>query len=135
MDTELLIIVCSAIAIFMGAMQLEKSNHLLATGKKADAVIFSNVFKSNRRAGFPVVRFLTDKKEWITQELSIGYYPVKEEGTKLEVIYDPANPTIVEINVPFQMKILPRLFLAIGITGFIFGMLEYTELINLLPFK
>lgn len=73
----------------------------MTNGKIADAVIFKNNFHSSRLSGgtyHPVVRFLTDKQEWITQELSIGYSPAKEEGTKLQVIYDPEDPTNVEIN-------------------------------------
>jgi hypothetical protein len=79
------------------------------------------------------VRFLTDKQERITQKLSIGYSPAKKEGIKLKVIYDPENPTNVEINSTLQLELLPRLFVALGIGGLIFGTLEYLNVIELIP--
>ncbi len=113
----------------------QKGNLLLAKGKKAKAIIFKNNFRSGSDGGvyYPVVRFLTDKQEWITQELNIGYSPAKLEGTKVEVIYNPDEPTTVEINSVFQLEILPRLFVALGLGGFVFGVLEYMEIINLIP--
>lgn len=88
----------------------EKGVIYYPNGKKAKAVIFKNNVKRSGPDGdlyYPVVRFTTDEQEWITQELSIGYSPAKPEGMKLEVIYDPENPTIVEINSPFQLGIFP----------------------------
>jgi hypothetical protein len=126
MKEEIIILVLSAFFIFMGVHFWQKSNHLLAKGKKANAIIFKNNYKNSSDTGmyYPVVRFLTDKQEWITQELQIGYNPAKKEGTKLEVIYDPNDPATVEINSTFQLKILPGLFIIIGLCGIIFGILE-----------
>jgi len=81
---------------------------------------------------YPVVRFTTDTEEWITQELSVGYSPAKQEGTKLEVIYNPENPTEVAINSSFQLEILPRFLTAIGITGLIIALLEFLEVTQLI---
>ena len=110
----------------MGVHFWQKSNHLLANGKKANAIIFKNNYKNSTVTGmyYPVVRFLTDKQEWITQELQIGYNPSKKEGTKLEVIYDPNDLGTVEINSTFQLEVLPKLFVVIGLCGAIFGILE-----------
>jgi hypothetical protein len=132
MSTELILLLASGIFIVIGAKLWQKGNHLLATGKKAKAIIFKNNFKSSESDGmyYPVVRFLTDRQEWITQELSIGCSPAKPEGTKLDVIYDPDNPTTVEINSPFQLEILPRLFVSIGLIGFTMGVLAYLNIIQ-----
>ena len=135
METELIILFGSAIFIIVGIILWRKGSHLLSNGKKATAVIFKNNVKRSGSDGdlyYPVVRFTTDEQEWITQELSIGYSPAKPEGTKLEVIYDPEDPTIVEINAPFQLEIFPRLLTAIGIVGFIWASLEYLNLIQTL---
>lgn len=80
---------------------------------------------------YPVVRFKTENQQWITQQLSIGYQPAKREGTKLEVIYDPEDPSNVEINSTFQLVILPRLFVSLGLAGTIFGVLVYLNFIML----
>lgn len=134
---EIIVLAISIGAIAAGILLWQKGNHLLTTGKKAKAIIFKNNYSSGTRTAggiyYPVVRFLTDKQEWITQELSIGYSPAKKEGTKLEVIYDPDDPTNVEINSTFQLEILPRIFVIIGVCGLVFGILELldiTQLIN-----
>lgn len=133
---EIIVLAISIGAIAIGIHLWQKGNHLLTNGKKAKAVIFKNNYSSNAGDGgmyYPVVRFLTDKQEWITQELSIGYSPAKKEGTKLEVIYDPDDPTDVEINSTFQLEILPRILVIIGVCGLVFGVLELldiTQLIN-----
>lgn len=135
MLNEIIVLLVSTASIAIGAILWQKGNHLTATGKKAKAVIFKNNYSGTSPSGgmyYPVVRFLTEKQQWITQELSIGYNPPKEEGTKLEVIYDPDDPTHVEINSPFQLEILPRLFVAIGICGFVFGVLEMLDIVQLM---
>lgn len=135
MELELITLFISGSFIVMGVYLWQKGSHLLVNGKKADAIIFKNNFDhtdSNGGMYYPVVRFLTDKQEWITQQLSIGYFPAKPEGTKLKVLYDPGDPTSVEINSSFQLEILPRLFVALGIGGFVFSMLEYLGIISTL---
>jgi hypothetical protein len=136
MFREIIVLAISIGAIAIGIHLWQKTNHLLTAGKKTKAVIFKNNHSSNAGFGgtyYPVVRFLTDKQEWITQELSIGYSPAKKEGTKLEVIYDPDDPTNVEINSTFQLEVLPRILVIIGVFGLVFGVLELldiTQLIN-----
>src|SRR5882757_5441527 len=99
MFAVIIILAGSIGAMTAGILLWQKGNHLLTTGKKAEAIIFKNHYKRGSDiefdAYYPVVRFLTDKQEWITQELSIGYSPAKKEGTKLKVIYDPDDPTNV----------------------------------------
>jgi len=106
-ELRISIIDVSAIFIVVGAKLWQKGNHLLTKGKKADAIIFKNNFNRTGSDGgmyYPVVRFLTDKEEWITQELSIGYSSAKSEGTKLEVLYDPGDPTNVEVSSTTQVN-------------------------------
>ena len=136
MNAELIILLISFAFLIIGTILWQKRNHLLTNGKLADAIIFKNNFQPSRSGGgtyYPVVRFLTDKQEWITQELSIGYSPAKEEGTKLQVIDDPEDPTKVEINSTIQLEILPKLFVGLGIGGLIIGTLEYLNVIELIP--
>jgi hypothetical protein len=132
MNSELVILLTSSGFLIAGTILWQKGNHLLKNVKTADAIIFKNNFQSSRSAGlyYPVVRFLTEKQEWITQELSIGYLTAKEEGTKLRVIYDPEEPTNVEINSTLQLELLPRLFVVLGIVGLKFGTLEYLDVIE-----
>jgi len=134
MFEKLLLLFFSLGFLAIGIHRWQKGAYLLRHGKKANAVIYKNNRSSNGNDNMyhPVVRFLTDKQEWITQELSVGYSPKKKEGTKLEVIYDPEDPTDVEINSPFTLEILPRLFVAIGLCGLIFGLLEILDITQIL---
>ena len=132
MDIGLILIIGSGLFIILGAILWQKGNHLLANGKKARAVIFKNNYESSSSEDgvyYPVVRFKTENEEWITQQLSIGYQPAKREGTKLEVIYDPEDPSNVEINSTFQLVILPRLFVSLGLAGTVLGVLVYLDFI------
>lgn len=126
----------SSVFLVAGAVLWRKGNHLLKNGKTAEAIVFQNNFKPDSDGGgeyFPVVRFLTDKQEWITQELNFGTNPKKREGTKLQVIYDPENPTDVQINSTFMLEILPRILCALGVMGLVFVTLEILDIINTLP--
>jgi len=138
MATELLLVIVSGIFLLVGVKLWQKGNHLLLNGKKTKAVIFKNNFKSSGSNGglyYPVVRFTTQKHEWITKELSIGYSPARSEGEKIEVIYDPDQPTNVEINATFQLEILPRLLVAMGGVGLVLGLMEYLEFIDWFNFS
>ena len=135
MDTELIILIISFGLLMVGVILWQKGNHLLTKGRKAYSIIFKNNFQYSKSGGgtyYPVVRFLTDKQEWITQELSIGFSPAIPEGTKLQVIYDPEDPNNVEINSSLQLEILPRLFVVLGISGLLFVTLEYLDIIALI---
>jgi hypothetical protein len=136
MTNEIILFLISLGALGVGIHLWQKGSYLLRHGKKTNAVIFKNNYSKgssgNSGTYHPVVRFLTDKQVWITQELSIGYNPPKKEGTKVEVIYDPEEPTDVEINSRFQLEILPRLLVCIGVLFLVLGFLELFEITQLI---
>ncbi len=123
MVPDIIFLVLAILFLIIGARLWQKGNHLLPNGKSADAIVFSNN-RNNKGMSYPVVRFLTHNQEWITKELSIGYNPAKKEGTKIRVIYDPDDTGVVEIHSRFQLEILPRIFVVIGLCGFLLGILE-----------
>ena len=134
MNSELLIAIVSALFIIGGVKLWQKGNYLLLKGKKAEAVIFKNNFKRSGSSGglyYPVVRFRTNTNEWITQELNTGYLPAKPEGSQIEIVYNPDDPYSLEINSPLQLEILPRVFVGMGIAGFVLGLLAYLEIITI----
>lgn len=126
MSDFLIITVAGGALIVAGAYLWYRRSHLIANGKKAKAVIFKNIRKQSN-IHYPVVRFLTAEKEWITQQLNFGYNPPLDEGTKVTVLYDPDDPTHVEIAKPFQLEILPRLIVAVGVILLTTGTLGYLE--------
>jgi len=136
MGNELIVFFLSSILVVVGIILWKKGNRLLVKGKKSEAIIFKNNYSPDSEGGgvyYPVIRFLTDKQEWITKELSIGYFPPKRVGKKFEVIYDPNNPTDVEINSVMQLEIIPRLLVSLGVAGFVFGILEFLNIISVIP--
>lgn len=133
METELIVAFISVVLMVFGVKSWQNGNHLIHHGKKAEAVIFKNIYRrSGTSSGYyhPVVRFTTESKEWITHELNVGFTPAKREGAKVQVIYDPEDPHNVELYGTFQLEILPRLFVAVGSIGFILALLEYIEIID-----
>jgi hypothetical protein len=133
MEKDLIILIVSGTLFVMGLYLFQKAKQLINHGKIAKGIIFKNNFESSSSGGglyYPVVKFKTENNEWITQELSTGYRPKKREGKEIEVIYDPENPETVEINSFFQLKILPIIFLIIGLSGLVIGVLEYVEITN-----
>lgn len=115
-DPALILVFPAAGFLILGGILYNKGRHLMKRGRRAQAIIFKNTlrFDNNLDCYYPVVRFLTERNEWITHELSIGYSTPKPEGSKVEVIYDPLDPTVVEINSPLQLEVLPKIFLYIG---------------------
>lgn len=107
MDSDLTLVIASTFFLLLGAKLWQKSTNLIVSGKRTQAVIFKNNYSETRGSRgmyFPVVRFLTAEKEWITQELSIGQNPPMKEGKKVQVIYDPDDPSEVEINTAFRLE-------------------------------
>ena len=130
MALEFYIIIISTILAVIGIRKWEDGDHLSAVGRKVNAIVFKNEFESTKDGigvYYPVIRFLTEQQIWITQKLDFGCNPPLEEGTKLEVIYDPDDPTDVSICSTFLLGILPRVFVAVGICGLVFSFLELFE--------
>ncbi|MFY0607559.1 MAG: DUF3592 domain-containing protein [Cyclobacteriaceae bacterium] len=133
MDSNLLLVFTSSMVLLSGVKLWQKGNDLAASGKTAEGIIFKNNYKgmgASKGLYFPVVRFLTDDKKWITQELGVGQNPPMDEGKKVTVIYDPENPTIVDIKTTFRQVLLPRMLVVLGSSGIIIGLLLYIEVIE-----
>ena len=117
-----------------GAYLWVKGNHLILNGKKVKAFVFANRHEynpTNSKMGlyFPVVRFLTEDKEWVTKKLDVGYNPPLEEGSRLKIIYDPDDPEYLQIDNSFMLEFLPRILVACGMIGLILSLMYYLELI------
>ncbi|WP_420317009.1 DUF3592 domain-containing protein [Ekhidna sp.] len=134
MSTEIIISLISGGTIILGVYWWRKGNHLILNGKKVDALVYANRHQyhpTNNKIGlyFPVVRFLTEEKEWITKKLEIGYNPPLEEGSKIKIIYDPDNPEYLQIDNSFMLEFLPRILVTSGLIGLILSLMYYLEFI------
>lgn len=81
---EIILALLSVAMLAFGLFSLERNKRLQRIGKKTTAVIFTNNYKSShptRRGNYyPVVRFVTEDEQWITQELNTGQNPPMREG-------------------------------------------------------
>lgn len=121
----ILLLILSLIILFVGGLSWQKNSHLLQFGKKADGIIFKNNLVDGMY--YHVVRFLTDKQEWVTQELAVGENVALKEGTKIKVIYDPDNPNHVEIGSSLNLHVLPVIFIFVGLIMLSISLLQLFE--------
>ncbi len=115
-------------------MVMEKGKRLSKIGKKAKGIVFKNNYKisgtDSRGIYYPVVRFLTENNEWITQEVDVGTNPPMAEGKEIEVLYDPNNPNEVIINSDLRLAYMPSFLTLIGIFGIVMTCLELLDITN-----
>jgi len=135
-QNELIIAAISIGLLAIGLLFSEKNMRLKKTGKKAKAIIFTNNYrpKINGRGGiyYPVVRFVTEDNQWITQELDFGQKPPMTEGKEVEVFYDPKNPQEVVMNSYRIIIFLPWALIIAGTCGFVLSCLELLDITNLI---
>ena len=129
----LLLLFATVSCIAFGVYLRRKATQLLATGLKAEATVIRNEIKTSTTTDFyhPVVEFKTSKQEVIVQKLGNGYKPAKAVGTKLQVIYEPDNPTNVQVDSVFQLRIVPWLAILLGSGGLIITLLDWIGIIHL----
>lgn len=112
MITSIILIVIGIAFIAGGNLRDKKYKKLLKTGKQADGVIFELATTHQGNIDYPVIRFVTDKQEWITKTADIALSSFKE-GDKVTVLYNPANPDDFTIKSATSSLINP-LFIIIG---------------------
>lgn len=118
-----IILLISAVLILgAGGYSWRRNTYLLQYGKKAQGIIFKN--NSVKGVYYPVVRFLTDQQEWITQELNTGSTYPKKEGSKLEVLYDPDDPNQIELYSSIHLRVLPIMLIIVGLILLSIGLIE-----------
>ena len=131
-DQNLAIIFFSFFVFAVGLVRREKLTHLNKVGKITEGIIFKNNYKSSYDDDgnyYPVVRFLTEEKVWITQELDVGFSPAMKEGKKVNLIYDPNEPTNVTFHSKLNLKTIPIGLIVLGISGMIYGVIRYLEIL------
>jgi Protein of unknown function (DUF3592) len=72
-----------------------KQNSIKRTGLITDGIVYdlSNDPNSSFNIRYPVIRFLTQTQEWITETANVGIFPgFYKKGQKVTVIYDQKNP-------------------------------------------
>ncbi len=104
-----------------------KTKNLEKTGERCEGIIFkldySNSFGSDTTSSSTknkiTVRFVTNKKEWITEDLHtdfmISYTGQYKEGEKVAVIYNPENPSEFTIETKQSQTIGKLVLFFVGL--------------------
>ncbi len=122
---EAIIMIAISLVLFYAAFAFrQKAKNLSGKGIEAEGVVFDIVEGDTTRSlgRYPVIRFLTSQKEWITQEYNIGISPnLFKKGQKVSVLYNPDDPKEFIIKsasttvVPIVAIILALILLGIGL--------------------
>jgi hypothetical protein len=81
--------------LLIGIARSNEKRRLLRSGIRVNGTVFQvvNDGHSNSTTYYPVVRFLTKEKDWVTERYKIGANQWSyKEGQDVKVIYDPLNP-------------------------------------------
>ncbi len=102
----------------VGYLKMKEVKKLKQSGVRVDGTVFSIEFEpptysssgnSNSGLYYPVIRYVTNEKEWITKRYEVGHFPSKyTEGQTVPVLYDPdkINEFIIDDNSSNIMQVL-----------------------------
>jgi hypothetical protein len=130
------IVFLSIVVFAIGVVWWRRGQRILAEQNRAKATIIENIKKKDSEGSnlyYPVIQFLTSKNELITKELSMGFQPAMRVGKNMTVVYDPDNPEDIVVWPVLQLEIIPGLLSAIGFTGLIAALLDFLEIVPLIP--
>ncbi len=92
-----LLIIISLAVIVIAIIALSKYTKISTNGIEADAIIFDIEFSptnGDTTITFPIVRFVTEKNEWITQKASVSIIPYSyKKGQSVVVVYSKDKPS------------------------------------------
>lgn len=122
-----LLLLIGFIAKIISLFYKAKTESLEKTGERCEGIIFkldySNAFDpdmiSSNTKNKITVRFVTNKKEWITADLNtdfmISYTGQYKEGEKVAVIYNPENPSEFTIETKQSQTIGKLVLFFVGL--------------------
>jgi len=96
---ELIMLTGGAFLAVWGFAKMNERSRLLANGVKVEGIVFEIYaeldYKRNSDPGktyYPIIRFVTTEKEWVTKKYEFGSNPAAYNvGDKVKVVYDPAD--------------------------------------------
>lgn len=92
-----LLIILSLAVILIAIIVFSKYKKISTNGIEADAIIFdieSSPTNGDTTITFPIVRFVTEKNEWVTQKASVSIIPYSyKKGQNVVVVYSKDKPS------------------------------------------
>ncbi|MDB4918953.1 DUF3592 domain-containing protein [Mucilaginibacter sp.] len=127
---ELILLAGGAFLTVFGIGKLNEREKLIKSGVKVEGVVFDIETSWGTGSGarstmyYPIIRFVTADKEWITEKYDIGSSPAAYKvGDKVNVIYDKADYKHFMID-DMKSALLGPIFIGIGAT-LIIGVIIY----------
>lgn len=122
MEPEYFSVLITLVTTILGYTELQNANYFLNYGKLAKGIVLEN--KRNVDSYFPIIRYKTEDKEWITVELNVGSNYPKSVGQEIEVYYDPDNPQDCWMRPGVSPKARAYLLFFVAIVSLVFGFLS-----------
>ena len=120
----ILLIALALIVILFAIITWRKYKNISATGTEAEGIIFdmeSSTTANDATVTYPIVRFLTDKNEWITQKASVSLIPGSyKKGQPVTIVYLKDKPTEFFIKSNWTTAVL-AIMIIIGIALLVYG--------------
>jgi hypothetical protein len=128
--------VIGVIVVVDCSKMIKKIKSVTKNGKEAEGIIFelvqdetivdtpkdlSNMDTSHLK--IPVIRFLTQNKQWITGKSLIKFSTIfLKPGQKVNVVYNSENPDEFLLKTKPALSIMVSLFLIAGISNLAYGL-------------
>jgi hypothetical protein len=122
---EGIVIIAIGIALFYVAFKFRLNiKNIAKNGEQVEGIVFDTVEDDNPKsqAKYPIIRFVTSKKEWITEQYNISTLPgFLKKGQKVIIVYNPDNPkeffvkSAITSIAPVLASALAIIILAIGV--------------------
>jgi len=91
----IVVIAISVVFLYVSVNFRYRVNKIAKNGLEAEGIVYDFVAGDNNESNtkYPIIRFVTSKKEWITETYAIssilGFF---KKGQVVTVVYDPDNP-------------------------------------------
>ena len=93
MLTSLILILISILIIIVACLLLSNIKRIAAEGVDVEGIIFDKEQSIDNSGFYPVVRFVTEYDEWITEPSKISVLAWNYKvGSKVSVVYQKNNP-------------------------------------------
>jgi len=132
-----ILILAGLLIICIAVFSKSSAKRLAITGEYCEGIIFKLGYKEgndfNRSDSITkdkiTVRFVTKKQEWITEDLHTDFmitWPGQfKEGQKVQVIYDPDNPSDFTISNNQYPKMAKGAFILAGLICVAIGVYKF----------
>jgi len=133
-------ILVGIVLVLIVVLKKSTKSNLKHTGLKTEGVVYALAARANNTSSINdsvnvkdkvTIRFVTQNKEWITgdikQEFAAFFSGQYKEGQKVDVYYDPKNPSNFFVDTK-QSEILSKIFFAVvGLTLILIGLYKLLD--------